>query len=349
MALTVNFKNYDGTILQTLEVESGATPAYTGETPEKPAGDHVRYEFSGWDPEVAAITADQDYVAQYTEIAIAFVTFTDYDDSVISGPTEYDVGTAAADITVPADPTREPTQQYSYEFAGWSPAVANVSADATYKATYTSTVNKYSVTFVDDDGETVLKEETDYDYNTPWASVEKPDVPDKQIEGESDIFYRFDHWNPEPAKVTEDVIYQAVYKVLQANHFNITFVDEDGYVLEEKEYSFGETPAYDALEGFEVSYDPEIAEVSADATYEVSLTRMFVVLHKDERMGSGYNRAHFLVGAGYNQDDLPDWAAPGSTALIEGGEGDDVYMYKAVDGNWTECTDTWIYLLNFGW
>ena len=346
MALTVNFKNYDGTILQTLEVESGATPAYTGDTPEKPAGDHVRYAFSGWDPEPAAITADQDYTAQYSEIPTAFVTFVDYDDSVISGPTEYDVGTQAANITVPEDPTREATQQYTYAFAGWDPAVADVAADATYKATYDATVNQYSVTFVDDDGETVLKEAADYDYNTPFASVEQPDVPDKQLEGEDDIVYRFDHWTPEPAAVTDDVVYKAVYKTIDAGGYKVTFTDEDGYVLEVKEYTYGQTPAFDGPEGFAVSYDPEIAEVTEDANYVVTLTKMYEVLRRNEAMGPGYNRAHFLVGEGYDEDDLPDWAAAGSTALFEGDEAS--YKYKAIDGTWTECSDTWVLLLNSG-
>ena len=347
MALTVNFKNYDGTILQTLEVESGATPAYTGDTPEKPAGDHVRYAFSGWDPEPAAITADQDYVAQYSEIPTAFITFVDYDDTVISGPTEYDVGTQVANITVPADPTREATQQYTYAFAGWDPVVADVAEDATYKATYNATVNQYSVTFVDDDGETVLKEATDYNYDTPFASVEQPDVPDKQKEGQDDIVYRFDHWTPEPAAVTDDVVYQAVYKVIKAAGFKVTFTDEDGFVLAVKEYSYGETPAFDGPENFAVTYDPEIAEVTDDATYEVTLTKMYEVLRKNETMGPGYNRAHFLVGEGYDENDLPDWPAVGSTALFEGDEA--TCKYKAVDGTWQECTDTWVLLLNSGY
>lgn len=340
MALTVNFKNYDGTILQTLEVESGDTPAYTGDTPEKPAGDHVRYEFSGWDPEPAAITADQDYEAQYTEISIAFITFVDYDDTVISGPTEYDVGTQAANITVPPDPTRESTQQYSYEFAGWDPAVVDVAADATYKATYDATVNQYSVTFVDDDGVTVLKEATEYDYNTPFASVEQPDVPDMQREGQDDIVYHFTHWIPDPEKVTDDVVYRAAYKVIKAAGFKVTFVDEDGDVLEVKEYTYGETPAYDAPENFEISYTPEITEVAEDVTYVVSLTKMYEILKMDIEQGPGYRKAVFEIDSSYDENDLPDWAAVGSCAILEG---DDVaYKSKLVDGTWVDCTDSMV-------
>ena len=341
MALTVNFKNYDGTILQTVEVESGATPAYTGDTPEKPNGDHVRYEFTGWDPVPAAIESDQDYVAQYSDVSIAFVTFTDYDNSVLSGPTQYDVGTLAADIVTPPDPTRAPTQQYNYTFDGWNPSIANVIVDATYKAKYITRINKYTVTFMDDDGETVLKEAEEYNYNTTWANVVKPDVSDKQVEGEDDIFYRFDHWDPHPAKITEDVECQAVYKVLKADNFIITFVDSDGCILEEKEYSFGQTPAYDGPENCVISYDPEIAEVSGDATYEVTLTKMYEVLKMDSEQGPGYRKAVFEVGPDYDEDDLPDWAAIGSCAIFEGDEVG--YKSKLVDGTWADCSDSMVF------
>jgi hypothetical protein len=35
-------------------------------------------------------------------------------------------------------------------------------------------LNKYTVTFVDENGTTILKEATQYDYGTPAASIVKP-------------------------------------------------------------------------------------------------------------------------------------------------------------------------------
>jgi hypothetical protein len=66
----------------------------------------------------------------------------------LKAATAYDYGTPAASIVKPADPTKASTAQYTYEFAGWSPVIANVTADATYKATYSSTVNEYRVNIV---------------------------------------------------------------------------------------------------------------------------------------------------------------------------------------------------------
>jgi hypothetical protein len=53
----------------------------------------------------------------------------------------------AALVERPADPTKAATVGYTYTFAGWSPDIANVTADATYRATYTPVANKYTITF----------------------------------------------------------------------------------------------------------------------------------------------------------------------------------------------------------
>ena len=66
----VTFKNYDDSVLQTGKVAYGSTPAYTGETPTKPDDAEYTYEFSGWSPEIASVTEDATYVAQFTATPI---------------------------------------------------------------------------------------------------------------------------------------------------------------------------------------------------------------------------------------------------------------------------------------
>lgn len=70
------FKNYDGTVLQTLHCSYGVTPIYEGKTPQKPSDDpRIDFIFDGWDPEVGPLTGDTTYTAQFREEYKYFVTF----------------------------------------------------------------------------------------------------------------------------------------------------------------------------------------------------------------------------------------------------------------------------------
>ena len=61
----VHFCNYDGTILQSVEVNTyGDTATYTGETPIKPNADAMEdWEFVGWDPNPVNVTGDMNCYA----------------------------------------------------------------------------------------------------------------------------------------------------------------------------------------------------------------------------------------------------------------------------------------------
>ena len=63
---TIKFVNWDGSLLQKLtDVEEGTTPAYTGETPTRPADKDYTYSFSGWTPEIVEAKEDATYTATY--------------------------------------------------------------------------------------------------------------------------------------------------------------------------------------------------------------------------------------------------------------------------------------------
>ena len=78
---TVTFVNEDGTALQSNVVESGATPVYHGETPEKSPTEEYTYTFAGWTPEITEATEDATYTATYTATAVPASSSTPDDES----------------------------------------------------------------------------------------------------------------------------------------------------------------------------------------------------------------------------------------------------------------------------
>ena len=267
---TITWLNEDGTVLETDEnVPYGTVPSYDGAAPSKAATAQYTFTFAGWTPEIVAVTANATYTATYSSMVNKYsVIFVDEDGTtVLKEATEYDYGTAAADIVKPADPTKAATAQYTYSFAGWTPALADVTADATYTATYSSTVNQYTVTFVDDDG-SVLKAAVAYNYGTAWDDVLKPDDPTK-------TGYTFAGWTGAPETVTEDVTVKASYTI---NSYTVTWVI-DGESTEET-YNYGATPAHDApVKAADKDYSytftgwtPELAVVTRDITYTANFS-----------------------------------------------------------------------------
>ena len=65
---TVRFLNWDGSVLQSTQVEEGQMPQYTGATPTKPSDSQYSYTFSGWTPQIVAATADATYTATFKSI-----------------------------------------------------------------------------------------------------------------------------------------------------------------------------------------------------------------------------------------------------------------------------------------
>ena len=63
---TIRFLNWDGSVLQSTQVEEGKIPQYTGATPTKPSDSQYSYTFSGWTPQIVAATADATYTATFT-------------------------------------------------------------------------------------------------------------------------------------------------------------------------------------------------------------------------------------------------------------------------------------------
>ncbi len=126
---TVTFKNWDGSVLQEETLTFGSVPEFKGETPTREG-----YKFTGWTPEIGAISGDTVYTALFEELPKYTITFKNDDETVISSEQYYQ----GATVVEPATPTKATVEgEYSYAFAGWDYPVTTVGCDATYRATYT--------------------------------------------------------------------------------------------------------------------------------------------------------------------------------------------------------------------
>ena len=175
------------------------------------------------------------------------VIWKNYNDELIKA----DTLSEGDSIVSPADPTREATQEFKYEFDGWYTAktggdkvtnFGSANANVTYYARFIETKNKYTYTFFDEDGTTVLKKET-LEYGSTIVAPKNP-TKDATVE----FIYEFDGWYTEKTggdKVTDfgtlsdNVTLYARYKETK-QQYTYTFYGEDGTkVIKEGKTDYG--------------------------------------------------------------------------------------------------------------
>lgn len=193
----ITWKDEDGTIIDQTVVEYGQTPTHA--EPTKAATAQYTFAFASWTPNVVAVTEDATYTATYKATIRKYnITFLDDDGSLISQQSiEY------GQIPQQADPNKQPTARYTYVFTGWTPAVVAVTADATYMATYTSILRKYTITFLNDNGEVLSAEQ--------WSYGETPTCPAPTKADDEQYTYTFAGWRPEVVAVVGEATYTATY------------------------------------------------------------------------------------------------------------------------------------------
>ena len=208
---TVTWKNEDGSVLERVRglAVGDAVPDYSGATPEKEPTRYLVYGFTGWTPAKKATvdeSGDQEYRATYDAGSTRYYTVSwlmDNDDHIDETHLEYD------EMPTHADPYKASNALYSYDFAGWTPAISAVKGDAEYKATFNAIHRQYEITYVlYDDVKNVVRYEAE-------AAVATPATPTR--EG-----YTFVRWDKEiPATMpAEDVEITAIWTPIT---YNITY------------------------------------------------------------------------------------------------------------------------------
>ena len=258
------FKNGEQ-VLKEDDVNYGTLPAAPTETPTKEADAQYTYTFKGWDKEIAEVTGEATYNAEFDSTLRSYkITFKNGEQVLKEETVNYGVLP-----TPPADmPTKEADAQYTYTFKGWDKTVEKVTGEATYNAEFDSTLRSYKITFKN--GEQVLKEET-VNYGTlPAAPTETPTK-----EADAQYTYTFKGWDKEIAEVTGEATYNAEFDSTLRS-YKIIFKNGE-QVLKEDDVNYGTMPAapetnptkgYDSENHYSFKgWDKEIAEVTGEAVY----------------------------------------------------------------------------------
>ena len=124
-------------------------------------------------------------------------------------------------------PTKKPTVQYTYTFAGWDKKLGTVTDDITYTATYEATVNKYKITFKNEDGSMLQISEIEYGK----LPVYEKDTPTKAATVQET--FTFAGWDKEISKVTGEAVYTATYTSKPITKDSINYLPQSRSALQQ--------------------------------------------------------------------------------------------------------------------
>ncbi len=196
------------------------------------------------------------------------------------------------------NPTREATNDYTYDFTGWSPALDSVKSDVTYTATYTQKPRTYTIIFLNEGG---VEIERQFLTLNEWPVCEN--TPTK-------VGHTLE-WTPAIAAVTRDTTYTAKWLEEAPEKYKITFFDYDGKkILKQGDVNVGvvPTPPADpagkpATGEFTYVFDhwaPALEEVSATSPKSYTavyreVAKKYTVIFQNED-GSEIERHEYAYG-----------------------------------------------------
>ena len=237
------------------------TPEY-GSIPTKASSEQYDYVFTGWSPEISAVTADAEYVAQFEAILRQYTV-----RWIIDGVSE-EQELYYGELPTHFNPTKASDAQYDYEFAGWDKEPSVVYGDQEYVAQFTPILRKYTITWIVDGSEY----SSSVYYNSMPSFMGLP-----SREGTAQYSYIFAGWTPEVEIVTGDKTYTAVFEQV-VNTYTITW--KIGDEADTDIYQYGEIPEFDGALFSEfvdeshcyvfTNWDKEIVAVTQDVTYVAS-------------------------------------------------------------------------------
>ena len=240
---TVTWYNEDGTELEVdKNVPNGTTPTYNGSTPTKPSNAEFSYDFIGWDPAVRPVNgADQEYRAVFAPVKNCYTVTWKDGNTVLEKDENVEYGTVPSyNGTLPAQlAANKNTAEFTYTFDGWSPAVDVVTGDITYKTTYTRTTNKYTVTWLNYNDNSLRTDTVEYGTKPSYGATDPERVATAQYT------YTFDGWkntdgtdnnlyasNGTFPVVTKDVTYKAQYTPVEHTYTVTLKLKQNGVLVD---------------------------------------------------------------------------------------------------------------------
>ena len=201
---TITWKNDDGSVIDTTTVPYGTVPTNADATKANDA--YYTYTFAGWLPELAAVTGDAEYTAQFNAQAKTFTVFVKkttgfrIDVSDVTGET-----TVAQLKSMVAEQAGIPASEQRIIFAG-----KQLEDDKTlseYNIQKESTLHvvgkAYTITWKNDDGSVI---------DTTTVAYGTVPTHDDATKAEDNAYtYTFAGWTPEVAAVTGDATYTATF------------------------------------------------------------------------------------------------------------------------------------------
>lgn len=282
---TITWKNWNGDIIQTANVDGdlvdnydvtyGTMAEFLGTNPTREKTIDYTYDFAGWTPALGPVTSDVTYTATYVQKPRMYT---------IIFQNEGGVEIERQFLTHNEVPVCENVPTKIGHTLEWSPAIAAVTGDATYRATWLENPpTEYAVTFFDYNGEDILQQS-----NVAVGDMPTPPADPTGKPATSEYTYVFDHWSPalEEVSATSIKSYTAVYAEV-AKTYTIKFVKENGDpdtpadIIESHQYQYGETPICantptkdaDAQYTYTLRWTPQIQTVMEDAHYTAVFDR----------------------------------------------------------------------------
>ena len=209
---TVTFYSGESVMYTAQNVAYNGTAVYGGTTPTKEDTEQYTYSFIGWNTDSSASSADADALKNVTANRSVYAIFSqtarEYTVSFYNGESLIGTDTVSYGGTASytgATPTKESTQQYSYNFIGWNTdssasaadgnALINVTANRTVYAIFEQVARGYTVYFYN--GETLL--ETVTGVPSGGTATYTGTTPTSSQAG-----YIFDGWSPSNTNITAD-------------------------------------------------------------------------------------------------------------------------------------------------